>query len=205
MLQIGTLTLKSNGVGSSIMEAVEETRIVLHPKAIVRADVVSERMNQEPNLRQELLKSQDPHNLQGQLADRLLVDKRTTAYYRMHQEIAVNNKEDFTMTEATAFAVNSYTLAAMETRTTSRPLKTVKVFVMTLLAFAIWLRCMVDAPKTLQNGTSTPTAKNVRSSNLADVMEIKITSTTKDLVKMFAGTTPAHQKLSTSLPQDHEL
>lgn len=130
------------------MEVVEGTRIVSHPKATVKADVVSERMNQELKHRKEQLKSQGPHNLQGQLADHRLVDKRTTVYYRTHQEIAVNNKEDSTMTEATAFAVNSFTLAAMETRTTLRPLKTAKVFVMTLLAFAIWLLCMVDAPKT---------------------------------------------------------
>lgn len=130
------------------MEVVEGTRIVSHPKATVKADVVSERMNQELKHRKEQLKSKGPHNLQGQLADHRLVDKRTTVYYRTHQEIAVNNKEDSTMTEATAFAVNSFTLAAMETRTTLRPLKTAKVFVMTLLAFAIWLLCMVDAPKT---------------------------------------------------------
>lgn len=204
-MPIGTLTLKSKDVDSFTTEVVEETRIVSHLRATVKTDVAREMMNL-PELKHqpEKLKNQKLLNLRGQLADHTLDVKRTTVCCHMHQAIAENKTEDSIMTEAMAFAVNSCTPAAMETRTILRLLRIAKAFVMTLLVFVIWLLCMVAAPKILQNGTLTLTVKNAKNLNLADVTEIKIISTTKDRVKMFANTIPVLQKLFTSLHRDQE-
>lgn len=92
------------------------------------------------------------------------------------------------MTEATAFAVNSFTPAAMATRTTSRRSLNAKAFAMMLLAFAIWLLCTVIVPRMLRNGTLMLTHRNVKNLSSADVTATKITLTTNDHVKMLVST-----------------
>jgi hypothetical protein len=142
------------------------------------------------------------------LQDQKLLNKKTFAYCHTQLEAVANVKDDSTTTEATVFAVNSHTVAAMATKITLRLLKTVKHFVMTLLPCAIWLLFTVAVLKIKPNGTSTHTPASVKNLLSADVSEIKITLTINVHAKVLANMTAndnkkhAHNHLKLTLGRD---
>lgn len=204
-LLIGISTLKSKDVGSSITEAVAETKIVLRQKLIARVDVRKEKKNHQEHKHLVGMRLKDQLSHQDNPADQPLDDKRTAACYHMHLETVVSSIEDSTMTEVTEFVVNSFTLAVMVTKITLRHLKNVRAFVRMLLACVIWRLYTVDAQKISRNGIMMHIVRNVKSSNSAVVTEIRTTLMTRDHVKMLADRIAALPKLYIFRPQYLEL
>lgn len=168
------------------MAVAAEMKIASQPR--VSARVVAER---ESKSRRELKRRRgtpkQPLNRRVKRADRAWVGRRKAAYCLTHRATVVNNTAVITMTEATVFAVNSFTLAAMATKTTLRHSKNAKASVTMLLVFAIWLRSTDAVPRTSQSGTLMLTHRNAKNLSLADVPETKITLTTNDPARMLAS------------------
>lgn len=208
MSQIGTSTRKLKGVDSSTTADVAEMKIVSQLRAIVitaagkeTSSLVHRLQDENPKLESQM---RGLRRLQDARNDQPLEDRRKAACYLTSQEIAASNTEDIITTEATEFAVNSFTQVVMETRTTLKHSKNAKASATMPLVFAIWLHYTADALKTSQNGTTMRIVKNVKNLSLADATEIKITLTTKDRAKMPANTTVARQKPTMHQPQGHE-
>lgn len=208
MSLIGISTRKLRGADSSTTADVAEMKIVSQPKAIAKTAAGKETSSLKHRLQGENQKFEnqikEPLTLQGARNDQPLEDRRKAACFLTSQEIAANSTEDIITTEATEFAVNSFTQVVMETRTTLKRSKNAKASATMPLVFAIWLHYTADALKTSQNGTTMRIVRNAKNLSLADATEIKITLTTKDRARMPANTIVARQKLTMHQPQGHE-
>lgn len=202
MLPTGTLTLKSSVADNSTMEVVVETKIALPLRmtAKVVAKIATKSHLELNPLGDKKIENQESRNLRVSRVDLLMVNKRTAACYLMHQETAVSKTEGSITTAATAFVANSCTPAVMEMKITLRRWKSARAYAMMLLAFVTWHLCMDVVLKTLRDGITMRTIRNVKSLSSADVTETKIILRTNDHVKMHVNMILEHQSLPMVLP-----
>jgi hypothetical protein len=119
-----------------------------------------------------------------QLRDQLFRNKKKHACKITKEEVVVNNREDSTSIEDMEFVLSLLILVVMAMRTTLKQLKTVKIFALIPLIFAIWHRCQDDATKMLQNGIMMHILENVNNLPTLDAMEIETISMIGDHVKV---------------------
>lgn len=187
------------------MEVAVETKIALSLKANARIDAARrKKKRQERELQAE---KRNKLLMRLRREDQTWADKRTAVCFLMLREVVANRTVVGTTIEAMESAVNSYTRAVMAMKTISRLRKNAKVFVTMPLVFAIQLRFTVAAQRTLRDGTSTRTFRNVRNSSSADATETKTTSKINGRARMLVEKTAEHQKLKPVLlpPQGREL
>jgi hypothetical protein len=141
------LTRSLRDVVNSTTVDVEEMTIVSRRKQSVRVVAGRRRNSLVRNhhahdlMKADLMKADlmnvDRLKHRDKLRDLKSADKRTSACCLMSKEAAANATEDSTTTEATESAANSHTAAVMETKITSRLLKSAKSFVTMQLPCAI--------------------------------------------------------------------